>query len=685
MALAGFIALFLLGEYYANVSFDDVNCNNFITNATFSVLKADNYVSVSFDNVFEGDKVTVIINASADGVYLLDVNGSLVNVTVAGGIGSVELSLSGDEYYANVTFDNENYNSYISNATWFKPNDVIIPPVLSDDGFGNIVLDLPEGSRGNLTVYVNHDQLASIKVYGGENIIPLHVSNYGENVVTVVFIDDAGFAYELSKTVYVKKPVEPFDIEFSNDSSILGFTAYMPEDVTGVLNVYVADNFYDVDIVDGKADFSISGLPNRFYVVNIEYLGDDNYEGFSQGFFVEIEQGDIDYDPGTIAVEHTGAGDSADIQAAIDKVNPGDVILLGNYDYVDVADVNITKPVIIEGNGRASITSSGDGTPIFNLPPISDGGPESLNIHGVVFKLSNGDTVVKAIADNDTDPLSIVTPSIKINGNSFELVNDTTVPESVTILELDSERGVLSPTEEISISGNTIAAGVKPFEFEIISVETGGDVNVGPQNITSNRKATVIVFENMNTTAVSQADGGKTGEYFIWRLTDADGNPLANTPMEIGFNGVVYNYEKDGIITDDDGYAKLQINLGYKGVYTFAICFLGNDEYNASFVVAKITVDTQKASLTVPNKSYAASTKTKTLTATFKTAKGNPIADKWITFTLNGKTYKGKTNAKGVASVNVSLNKKGTYSFVAKFAGDSTYAPINKTGKLTIK
>ena len=498
-----------VGEYYANVSFDDVNCNNFITNATFSVLKADNYVSVSFDNVFEGDKVTAIINASADGVYLLDVNGSLVNVTVAGGIGSVELSLSGDEYYANVTFDNENYNSYISNATWFKPNDVIIPPVLSDDGFGNIVLDLPEGSRGNLTVYVNHDQLASIKVYGGENIIPLHVSNYGENVVTVVFIDDAGFAYELSKTVYVKKPVEPFDIEFSNDSSILGFTAYMPEDVTGVLNVYVADNFYDVDIVDGKADFSISGLPNGFYVVNIEYLGDDNYEGFSQGFFVEIEQGDIDYDPGTIAVEHTGAGDSADIQAAIDKVNPGDVILLGNYDYVDVADVNITKPVIIEGNGGASITSSGDGTPIFNLPPISDGGPESLNIHGVVFKLSNGDTVVKAIADNDTDPLSIVTPSIKINGNSFELVNDTTVPESVTILELDSERGVLSPTEEISISGNTIAAGVKPFEFEITSVETGGDVNVGPQNITSNRKATVIVFENMNTTAVSQADGEK--------------------------------------------------------------------------------------------------------------------------------------------------------------------------------
>ena len=201
----------------------------------------------------------------------------------------------------------------------------------------------------------------------------------------------------------------------------------------------------------------------------------------------------------------------------------------------------------------------------------------------------------------------------------------------------------------------------------------------------SSRIPTIIECKNMTTTAVSPADGGKTGEYFIWRLIDANGKPLANTPMEIGFNGVIYNYEKDGIITDENGYAKLQINLGYKGAYTFAICFLGDDNYTASFAVAKINVDTQKGTLTVPNKSYAASAKTKTLTATFKTAKGNPIAGKWIKFTVNGKTYKAKTDAKGVAKVNVSLNKKGTYNFVAKFDEDSTYTAINKTAKLTVK
>ena len=188
----------------------------------------------------------------------------------------------------------------------------------------------------------------------------------------------------------------------------------------------------------------------------------------------------------------------------------------------------------------------------------------------------------------------------------------------------------------------------------------------------------------MNTTAVDQSVDGRVGEWFEFKLTDTEGNPIANTPMQIGFLGVVYD-ESYGIVTDANGVAKLQINLGWKNDYTFAICFLGNDEYNASFVVAKINVAPQKGSLTVPNKSYSASAKTKTLTATFKSASGKPVAGKTIKFTVNGKTYSAKTNDKGVASVNVSLSKKGTYSFTAKFATNGMYATMTKTAKLTIK
>ena len=194
------------------------------------------------------------------------------------------------------------------------------------------------------------------------------------------------------------------------------------------------------------------------------------------------------------------------------------------------------------------------------------------------------------------------------------------------------------------------------------------------------RTETVIDYQNMTTTAVDTKADGRIGEYFIITLKDKNGNALANKPVQIGFNGVVYDR-----VTDENGTAKLQINLKAAGTYTFAVAYLGDDQYNGSFVVAKITVNKQKGTLTVPAKTYKASAATKTLTATFKSAKGGLVAVKKVTFTVNGKTYTATTNDKGVATVKVSLNKKGTYSFTAKFAGDNQYAAISKTAKLTIK
>lgn len=138
-------------------------------------------------------------------------------------------------------------------------------------------------------------------------------------------------------------------------------------------------------------------------------------------------------------------------------------------------------------------------------------------------------------------------------------------------------------------------------------------------------------------------------------------------------------------ITDEKGVAELQINLKYSGIYTFAVAYLGDDKYNGSFIVAKITVNKQEGSLTVPAKSYKANAKTKLLTATFKAKSGKVVANKKVSFTVNGKTYSAKTNEKGVASVKVSISKKGTYTFAAKFAGDSTYEAMTKKAKLTIK
>lgn len=79
----------------------------------------------------------------------------------------------------------------------------------------------------------------------------------------------------------------------------------------------------------------------------------------------------------------------------------------------------------------------------------------------------------------------------------------------------------------------------------------------------------------------------------------------------------------------------------------------------------------QTPKITAPQKTYKAKAKTKTVTATLKSQRGALLSGKKIKFTVNGKTYTGTTNSKGVASVKVSLSKKGTYTATAKFDGDA--------------
>ena len=576
-----------VGAYYANATFDNDDYSSVITNATFNVTPASNNVIVSVDDVVFGEDVVINVFADVDGIYSVDVNGTVLSVDVSGGKGSVSLSLPVGAYYANATFDNGNYSSAITNATFnvIKCGTVLV--------------------ANNTTVGHGSGQLSAILAAGDT---PLEGKTIKVNVGTI--------------------DVAP---------------------VTGA---------------DGLVLIDLSSLVVGNYTAYIVFDGDDEYDGAS----IEV----------TVSVVNNKRA-AKDLQDLIDNAEVGSVIDLGNYEYENVSNVNITKSIILKGDDTI-ITGLGDGSPMFNIIPKSKNGPNELNITNISFKLNNGDIVFKAIADNDTNVYLIDVASINIKGNTFSAIDDDVIPESATILLLESERGILSPTGTINISANTIDAGVKPFKFHVTEIASGGDVHILPQNITPPRKATVIEYHDMNTTTVDESADGRIGEYFKVTLKDSEGNALATKDVQIGFNGVVYDVK-----TDEDGVAQLQINLKYKGAYTFAICFLGDGEYNASFVVAKITVKEQTPRLTVPDKSYAASDNTKTLTATFKSENGGLIANKWITFTVNGKTYKTKTDENGVASVNVSLNKKGTYSFTAKYGGDSTCVAISKTANLIIK
>ena len=204
---------------------------------------------------------------------------------------------------------------------------------------------------------------------------------------------------------------------------------------------------------------------------------------------------------------------------------------------------------------------------------------------------------------------------------------------------------------------------------------------ITPSNVTF-PLTTDLTCGDMSVSAVNAGVDGMIGKYLTITLKDVLGDAVVNKTVKIGLNGKEYD-----LITDENGTAKLQINIAKAGVYTASVCFLGDNIYTGSFKVVKITVKKQTAKLTPAKKTYKfkAKAKTKKIAAKFKSSKGKAIKGKKITFKVKGRTYKAFTNKKGVATVKVKLTKKGKHTVAVKFAGDDTYKAVSTKIKLVLK
>ncbi|WP_048812333.1 hypothetical protein [Methanobrevibacter ruminantium] len=292
------------------------------------------------------------------------------------------------------------------------------------------------------------------------------------------------------------------------------------------------------------------------------------------------------------------------------------------------------------------------------------------------FDIVGDENGISAILlDEDGKPISGAVVELDVNGAKSNITSD----KNGEIVIPTDKNGTITMTYTDENGAKLIYTTKVITQTEIIYQNQTIEVPVYI-NVTPNRASTKVIYNNMSTTSVNSNVDGRIGEYFKVQLVDSNGKALANKTVYIGFNGRVYVRQ-----TNETGGAQLQINLGYQGDYTFAIAFLGDDDYNGSFEVAIIKVSKQSAKLTTAAKTYKTSAKTKALSSTFKSAKGNAISGKKISFTVNGKTYTGTTDSKGVATVKVSLSKKGTYSFTAKFAGDGMYKETSVSSKLTLK
>ena len=483
-----------------------------------------------------------------------------------------------------------------------------------------------------------------------------------DKITPTIKVEDATAEWNVSVTI-------PIAVE-----GVEGITATGTVIVTVDWEADEVSQLFDLEEGAGEVTFRIDETVGEC-TLTVRYLGDENYTEANATAKLTITE-------------------STELNIEVTDNNPiagEDVIITVIATDGRGQDVPVTEVIVtIDGSEEQILSVDEDGN--VNLGELEEGE------HTITVKVDDGVHKEKTVTKEITvTPIELIATEIIVSVENisygdkpvidFKLTDVKGTPISNT-LNVTVAANEYEVTTDVNGKGQLVINDTLDTDtYQVVAVFAGDEnyiKSTGTSYFNIAKNATIIIFENMQTETVDPKLDGKTGEWFYFTLKDVNGRPIANTPMEIGFNGIVYTYEKDGICTNENGTAKLQINLGYKGDYTFAICFLGNQSYNASFAVANIKVECQKPTLTVPYRSYKVSAKTKTLTATFKNANGKLIVDKWITFTVNGKTYKAKTNDKGVASVDVSISKAGTYTVTAKWAGDSTYEAISKKSTLKI-
>ena len=281
-----------------------------------------------------------------------------------------------------------------------------------------------------------------------------------------------------------------------------------------------------------------------------------------------------------------------------------------------------------------------------------------------------------------------VIPAADKVATSINIKDVSTSTKKITI-ELVDVNGEVQAGKEISYSINggetktaeTDADGLLTIDVTedgVVALAFAGDDKLKATETSINFAATAVKT-NPTITASAMTATAKVAKYYSITLKDSTGKALVGEQVTFYFNG-----QTKTVKTDENGIAKLSINVATKGTYPITVSYLGNDKNNAVVAVKNIKINVQKTKA-VFKKATLKVKKAKKVKFTLKDASGKAIKGKKITIKVNGKTFSAKTNAKGVATISVKVAKKGTFTATAKFAGDNTYKAITKKVKFTVK
>ena len=653
------LGLLEFGEHNITVTYNgNNNFNGTTVTKTFFVDKINTGIKlvVGNVNVDETAVINVTLTPGINGTVKVVVNGQTYNVVIKNGIGTLEVKwLKAGKYDVSAYFTGQNYYKDSFASASFSVNK--LNPVLS--------INASSINCGEDVIINVSSSVSSIEV---ELVIRLDNSNYYRYDSFYIYGQESRKISDLPAGSYLVQFIAPEDTKNNRAQTTVRFTVSklassvavdvkdivvgedavigvsVPGIVSGVVNVTVNDESYDVAIVDGKGTLTISNLVAGDYNISASYLGDDKYLSSSNStkFTISKLASSVAVDVDDIVV-----GEDAVIGVSVPGIVSGVVNVTVNGRSYNVA--------IVDGKGVLIISNlaAGDYAVDVNYAGDNKYVASSNSTKFTVSKLPSSVLVnVKDIVVGEDDVISIALPedatgnvTITVNGKNYVAVVKYGVA-SVTISDLAKGNYNVS----VKYSGdNKYLPGENTTQFSVAKVS---DYNVTVDIVD------IIEGENATVTVVVPDDG--TGEVII----TIDGKE---------YKGSV-----------DNGVAKVVIPDLKEGTYKVVTFYTGDNKYDSMIVNGTITVNKNtKTTLTMDDvvKYFKGA---QNLTAKLVDAFGNPIANATVYFTVNGKVYAKTTDKNGTASMGIGL-VPNEYKVNAVFNGTKDYDKATANATVTVK
>ena len=724
------------GKYNVTVTYNGDDIFYVKSNTTdATVIKRQSKVDVSVrDNVYGNvTKIIVKVPENQVGNVTVEINNQTYTKEVTNGTVEFEIpGLAAGECEANVTF-NEN-RIYAENNTIFKFN--VAKANLTVNVTGNNVtvkdnasfnIEVPEDFKGNVTITIDGQKYYDGPVSDLVNITSLPAGDYTANLG---FYGDSNYNDTNVDVNFTVSPVEPeMNVTITNATYGGNATAtvIVSGNANGTVNITVDGKTYTGKVVNGTATITLDNLTAGVKEADAKFITSDRYNSNTTA----TATFNVDKINSTIIISNIN---STAIIEVLDNATGNVTIYVNGEKYIRGIDNNpiVLEDVLIAGDnsivaiydGDANYYGSENATKII-LPLkiivtdlIADEKRVIINVTGissgnVTVVVDNGQrnitknlTSGNAIFDltdlsHDIHTIDIYCP----DGTVEEMELDGRVNETLNISTIKSEdmkRGYNSPYDYqaafLDKQGNalvnaTVIFKVNGKEYNATTDDEGvaqlyAKLDVGKYNITSinlltGEKVTneleIVkrILENKDLTADFN-DGSK----FVVKVIGDDGNIAPEGDIvDISVNGVHY-VAKVG----KNGYASLTVKLIPK---KYKITAEYKEFKTTNKLVVKQILKAVKKTTTIKKG------KKLVLKAKLKLSNGKALKGKVINFKFKGKTYKAKTNKKGIAKVTIKKKvtkklKKGkkykvTISYNVKDKYASGYVTISDKVKCFVK